>query len=185
MPRMTPDVVEDFLQQPIIAVLSTLRRNGRPYQVPVWFLWKPADPDTPPPARVGPSYRDGAFWLTGTDTRVWCKHIFGDARVSLCIEASDPVARHVTVDCHAVPVTQDIWPLSTELARKYIGSRAGATETDVDRFVTNMKTEPRLLFRLTPEFWRAIDLTVYRGKRADREYQQAQTGQSARLWTEP
>jgi hypothetical protein len=39
-----------------------------------------------------------------------------------------------------------------------------------------MQTEPRLLLRLDPEVWRAIDMSVYRGKRADREFQaQAQT----------
>ena len=38
-------------------------------------------------------------------------------------------------------------------------------------FFANMQTEPRILFRLDPEVWRAIDLSVYRGKRADREHQ--------------
>ena len=150
--RMKPDVLEELLQRPIIAVLSTLRRNGRPYQIPVWFLW-----------------RDGVFWLTGTYTRVWCKHIFRDSRVSLCIEATDPVARYVAVDCSAAsvePQDADIWPVSRLLAEKYVGSRGG----DVDAFIANMQTEPRLLFRLTPEYWRAIDLTVYRGSRADEEH---------------
>ncbi len=177
MPRMKPEVVEEVLARPIVAVIGTLRRDGRPYLMPIWFLWKPADPAAPPPERVGPAYRDGVFWLTGTHSRVWCKHIFHDPRVSLCIETSDPASRHVTVDCHAEPVEpdkHDIWPISTELAQKYIGSRPGATAADVEQFVANMKTEPRLLFRLRPEFWRAIDLTVYRGKRGDREYQQAQ-----------
>ena len=31
-----------------------------------------------------------------------------------------------------------------------------------------------MLFKVTPEVWRAIDLTVYRGKRSDREHQAAQ-----------
>lgn len=173
VPRMQPEVIEEFLQRPTIAVLATLRQDGRPYQVPVWFLWKPAEPDAPWTERVGPSYKDGAFWLTGTSARVWCKHIFREPRVSLCIESTDPVARHVGVDCHAEPVEHDIWPISTELAQKYVGARPGATPAAVERFVANMKTEPRLLFRLTPVFWRAIDLSVYRGKRADREYQRA------------
>jgi len=30
-----------------------------------------------------------------------------------------------------------------------------------------MRTEPRLLFRLRPQVLRAIDMRVYRGKRAD------------------
>ena len=155
MARMKPEVLEEFLQRPIIAVLSTLRRDGRPYQIPVWFLW-----------------REGAFWLTGTYARVWCRHIFHDPRVSLCIEATDPVARYVAVDCTAEPVEPaetDIWPVSRLLAEKYVGARGG----DVDAFMANMRTEPRLLFRLTPHYWRAIDLTVYRGSRGDVAYQQA------------
>ncbi len=174
MPRMQPEILDDLLARPVIAVISTVRRDGRPYQVPVWFLWKAAAPAAPSPERVGPTFREGVFWITGTYSRVWCKHIFRDGRVSLCIETTDPAARFVSVDCDAVPVESkdtDIWPISGELARKYVGSRPGATDDAVDRFVANMKTEPRLLFRLTPLFWRAIDLTVYRGKRADREFQ--------------
>ena len=34
-----------------------------------------------------------------------------------------------------------------------------------------MQTEHRLLFELVPEVTRAIDMRVYRGKRADREFQ--------------
>jgi hypothetical protein len=179
MARMRPEILDDFLTRPIIGVLATTRREGRPYQIPVWFLWKEADQaSAAPPARVGPSFKDGVFWITGTYTRVWCKHIFADPRVSLCIEAADPVARYVAVDCKAVPVEQDIWPISTELARKYVGGRPGATEADVERFMANMKTEPRLLFRLTPLSWRAIDLTAYTGSRGDIAYQRSRAGGS-------
>ena len=53
--------------------------------------------------------------------------------------------------------------------------RGDPTNDDaVEAFFANMQTEPRMLFRLTPEKWRAIDLTVYRGKREDREFQAAQ-----------
>src|SRR5262245_57003588 len=156
MARMKPEVLAEFLQRPIIAVLSTVRKEGRPYQIPVWFLWE-----------------DGGFWITGTYARVWCKQIFHDPRVSICIEATDPVARYVAVDCTATPVEPkdtDIWQVSRRLAEKYVGARGG----DVDSFVANMRTEPRLLFRLAPEHWRAIDLTVYRGSRGDIAHQRGQ-----------
>jgi PPOX class probable F420-dependent enzyme len=156
VPRMTPDVREGFLFQPHVGVLATLRGDGRPYTVPVWWLWK-----------------DGAFWLTGTYSRVWCRQIFRDARVSLCIEATAPVAGHVGVDGRASPRELpgfDIWPISRELAEKYVGRGDPARKEAVDTFFANMQTEPRLLFELVPEVWRAIDMRVYRGKRADREY---------------
>jgi PPOX class probable F420-dependent enzyme len=150
MARMRLDVLAMLLEQPIIAVLATLRRNGMPYQVPVWFLW-----------------HDEAFWLTGTYARLWCRHLFADPRCALCIETTAPVARYVAVECEAAPVEpkqQDIWPVSRLLVEKYIGTRGG----DVEGFLARMRTEPRLLFRLTPRHWRAIDLTVYTSVRGDR-----------------
>ena len=150
MPRMAPDVLDEFLRQPHIGVLATLRRDGRPYTVPVWWLWD-----------------DGAFWISGTTSRVWCRQLIHDPRASLCIEALEPVPGHVGVDGHAEAKLLpdfDIWPLSRRLAGKYVPG-------DADAFFANMQTEPRLLFRLVPEVWRAIDMRVYQGKRADRDFQ--------------
>ena len=81
VPRMKPDDLAEFLRQPHIGVLATLRRDGRPYTVPVWFL-----------------HHDDAFWITGTYDRVWCKQLFADPRASLCVEATAPVAGHVGID---------------------------------------------------------------------------------------
>jgi hypothetical protein len=58
------------------------------------------------------------------------------------------------------------------LAEKYVGRRDPANAQAVDAFFANMQTEPRLLFRLRPKVLRAIDMRVYRGKRADREHQE-------------
>ena len=161
MPQMQPEVLAAFLTEPHVGVLATLRRDGRPYTVPLWWLW-----------------HEDAFWLTGTTPRVWCKQLISDPRSSLCIQAMQPVARHVEVDgrCEARRLPDfDIWPITRLLAEKYVGRRDSANALRVDAFFANMQTEPRLLFRLIPEVWRAIDLTVYRGKRADREYQERNT----------
>ncbi len=157
MPRMKPDVLGAFLEEPHVGVIATLRQDGRPYTVPVWWLWK-----------------EPHFWITGTYSRVWCRQIMHDQRVSLCIEASAPVSGHVEVDGDAFPVElpeTDIWPISRELAEKYVGRGDPSRGPDVERFFANMQTEPRLLFRLEPSVWRAIDMRVYQGKRADREFQ--------------
>ncbi len=170
MPRMPTDVLADFLQQPHTGVLASLRRDGRPYTVPVWWLY---DGDSVPQ-----SHHDampGSFWISGTTTRVWCKQLMHDPRASLCIETTDPVARHVEIDgrCETLLLSDfDIWPNSRRLAEKYVGRGEPANADAVDAFFANMQTEPRLLFRLVPEVWRAIDLTVYRGKREDREFQE-------------
>ena len=157
MPRMDEATKRDFLEQPHIGVLASIRANGLPYTVPVWWL-----------------YDEGAFWLTGTDHRVWCKQLQRDARCSLCIEALTPVAGFVAIEGLATlhhRLEEDIWPMSRRLAEKYVGQGIAANAAAVDRFFDNMRTEPRLLFSLQVTHWRAIDMRVYRGKKADREFQ--------------
>lgn len=149
---MTSDDRAEFLRQPHIGVLASLRRDGRPYTVPVWFLHDGED----------------TFWITGTYDRVWCKQLLADPRASLCVEATAPVAGHVGVDGTVTAFELpdfDIWPTSRQLVDKYVApaQRSG--------FFANMQTENRLLFRLVPEVQRAIDMRVYRGKRADRDFQ--------------
>lgn len=154
---MSPEFQAKFLSEPHVGVLATLRGNGLPYTVPVWWLW-----------------HENAMWLTGTSGRVWCKQLIADPRASLCIEALGESAGHIGIDgsveAYELPAF-DIWPISRLLVDKYVGSIPGG---DPDAFFTNMQTEPRLLFRLAPEerdnAIRAIDMRVYRGKRSDRDY---------------
>lgn len=164
MPRMTAEVQEDFLAEPHVGVVATLRRDGRPYTVPVWHLW------------------DGThFWLTGTDSRVWCRQLMVDERLSLCIEALSPVPGHIDIDGRGEVLQRDsfdIWPMSRQLAEKYVGRGDPANTKAVDSFFANMQTEPRLLIRITPDVWRAIDMRVYQGKRADREHMARQVAES-------
>ncbi len=157
---MTAEVQDDFMAEPHIGVVATLRQDGRPYTVPVWHLW------------------DGThLWLTGTESRIWCKQLMHDPRLSVCVEAMAPVPGHVDIDGSGEvlrPPDFDIWPISRQLAEKYVGQGDPAKAAAVDAFVANMKTEPRLLIRVTPEVWRAIDMRVYEGKRADRQHQARQ-----------
>ena len=160
MPRMSPEDQDAFLAEPHVGVVATLRRDGRPYTVPVWHLW------------------DGEhIWLTGTESRVWCRQLMVDPRLSICVEALLPVPGHIDIDGTGEvlrPPDFDIWPVSRQLAEKYVGKGDVANAEAVDAFVANMQTEPRLLIRVTPDVWRAIDMRVYQGKRADRDHQARQ-----------
>jgi PPOX class probable F420-dependent enzyme len=163
MPRMKPEDQKRFLREPITGVIATLRRDGRPYTVPVWWLWDEAE---------------GAFWLTGTYSRVWCKQLKRDGRISLCIEGGVPDGPRGHMEADGIAEARelpdfDIWPVSRLLAEKYVGRYDPNRKDAVDAFFANMQTEPRLLFRVTPQVWRAIDMRVYQGKREDREFQAA------------
>jgi len=175
VPRLTPDDLARYLTQPHVGVIATLRRDGSPYTVPVWWLWEP-DPALPPFAAGRHEYPNGSVWITGTTTRVWCRQLQHDPRASLCIESGPPVTAHVELDgpCETLLADEhDIWPVSQRLADKYVGQGDPTRAAAVDAFVANMRTEPRMLFRLRPTTLRAIDMRVYRGKRADREHQDA------------
>jgi hypothetical protein len=165
VPRMSQELLDRFLQEPIVGVIASLRQDGRPYTVPIWWLW-----------------HEDAIWVTGTTSRIWCKQLKKDGRTSLCIESGAPMSGHVGVDglatAHQLP-DFDIWPISRLLAEKYVGRDDPANGDKVDAFYDNMRTEPRMLFRIEPEVWRAIDMSVYQGKRADREHQErVKTGEA-------
>jgi hypothetical protein len=170
---MQPDVLKTFLEQPHVAVIASLRADGAPYTVPIWFHWE--EDATVSPFRSGPvQYPGGYVWLVGTYPRVWCKQLLKDPRASLCIESGPPLTAHVEFDGVCEPFERpdfDIWPIARKLAEKYVGRGDPANDAAVDSFFANMQTEPRLLFRLRPSTIRAIDMRVYRGKRGDRDHQ--------------
>ncbi len=173
MPRMTAENLAAYLDEPHTGVIATLRADGMPYTVPIWWLWKP-DPAAPAFQAGQHTYPGGDLWLTGTFSRVWCRQLMKDGRASLCIESGPPVTGHVGFDGVCELFEQpgfDIWPISRELAEKYVGRRDPSNAEAVEKFFANMQTEPRLLFRMKPQVLRAIDMRVYRGKRADRDHQ--------------
>jgi hypothetical protein len=83
------------------------------------------------------------------------------------------VGIEATAELYQLPYV-DIWPISRQLAEKYVGQDNPSNAQAVDKFFNNMKTEPRLLFKLTPTNWRAIDMRQYRGKKSDRKFQEDQ-----------
>lgn len=170
MPRMTPDALAEFLQQPNFGVIATLRRDGRPYTVPVLWLWE-ADAAAPVFQAGRHVYPGGCIWLTGTTSRIWCRHLLADPRASLCIESGPPDTGHVGIDgtCEALLATDhDIWPMTRRLLEKFPDPAMPTTQSSVDLHLAGMRHEPRLLFRMRAEVLRAIDMRVYRGKRDDR-----------------
>jgi len=99
----------DFLEQPIVAVLATIRRDGSVLLSPVWHEW-----------------RDGAFQIwTGTDD-VKARHVRREPRVSVVVAESKPPLRGVEVRGNAVLIEEGATETAVRIASRYLGPAGGA-----------------------------------------------------------
>ncbi len=109
--------------------LATIRRDGRPHVVPIWFLLD----------------GDEVLLTTGADT-VKGRNILRDPRVCLCVDDEDPPFAYVMVEGEA-EVTEDPDELlrwATRLGGRYMG--AGRAE----EFGRRNAVEGELLVRIRP-----------------------------------
>jgi hypothetical protein len=102
--RLRPEEIIAFLEGPWIARLVGLRADGRPYAVPVWYLWERP-----------------ALWIAALPGSRWPGYIRAHPQVTLLIDEPWPPLRRVRVEGRAVP---DIFPegpdgLAARLAARY------------------------------------------------------------------
>ena len=159
--EMRAEVLREFLDQPLAAVLSTLRRDGSPYTIPLWYLWEGEVPDDIHPVRNPPS---GHAWFLGGETSTWVRHLQQDPRMSLCIDVEGPPAKHVGIDGTVEVLSgadADPWPIMRRLVEKYVGRGDPANDEAVDQYMESTQSMMPILFKVTPSRWRAIDLSEF------------------------
>jgi PPOX class probable F420-dependent enzyme len=124
----------DLLEQPIIAVLATYRRDGTVMLSPVWF-----------------DYADGAFrvWTHGeSDGKV--RHLRRDPRASLVIAEQRPPLRAVEVSGTVTLGAHDFYEVLRATTERYDGpDRVGA--------MVAAYPEPGVIISLRPQMIRAWD----------------------------
>lgn len=126
----------DLLEQPIVAVLATYRRDASVMLSPVWF-----------------DYRDGAFlvWTHGeADGKV--KHLRRDPRASLVIAEQRAPLRAVEVTGEATLSTDGFYDALRRTAARYDGPGA------VEAFMASYPA-PGIVVRLVPQRYRAWDFS--------------------------
>ena len=99
----------DFLDEPHVAVLATLRRDGSVLLSPVWHEW-----------------RDGGFnvWTGEGDVKV--RHLRRDPRASILVAESQHPLRGIEVRGLARIVENDAVETAVRIASRYIGPDKGA-----------------------------------------------------------
>ena len=108
--------METFLAQTFptpLGVIATLRRDGSPHIVPVWFRW-----DT------------GAVTIWTTDTRAWVRNLLRDPRVAFSVQTFEEPYPAVMMRGSATVATADDAATAEEIraiTRRYVP--AGGVES--------------------------------------------------------
>jgi len=130
MAKMTPEECRAFLvAQARTGKLATIRADGSPHVVPVWF---DLDGET-------------IVFTTG-ETVVKARNIRRDARVSLCVDDERPPFSYVRVDGTATlsNTMADLLYWATRIAGRYMGA------DQAEAYGKRNAVEGELLVRITP-----------------------------------
>ena len=122
--------VDEFLRQTLVAVISTVDRNGRPRSAPIWFHWE-----------------DGAVYMfTDRSTLKW-RNIQRYPYASLCVDWREPPYKSIILDGVIEEVGRPLYELVLSMALRYYGKEKGAEFAEEYK----NKSENVAVFRLVPE----------------------------------
>jgi PPOX class probable F420-dependent enzyme len=107
--NLTVDALDGFLEEPHVAVLATLRRDGGVLLSPVWHEW-----------------RDGGFnvWTGADDVKT--RHLRRDPRASILVAESRQPLRGIEVRGLARIIEDGAVETAVRIASRYIGPEKGA-----------------------------------------------------------
>ena len=126
-PETFPPVVEEFLWQPLAALLSTVNPSGSPQQTVMWF-----------------KYEAGDFLFTTLTGRVKFRNYLRDPRGSVAVVDPDDMFRYVIARGAFSVDDRDPVAFYRELGRHYLDDEGFA------RWSQTATTEGRTVLRLTP-----------------------------------
>jgi len=107
--------VEDlggFLDEPLVAILATLRADGSVLLSPIWHEW-----------------RDGAFnvWIEANNVKA--RHLRRDPRATIVVAESDAPLRGVEVRGSARFIEENVTETARRIAARYISEEDAAADT--------------------------------------------------------
>ena len=122
--------VEEFLRQTLVAVISTIDKNGHPRTAPIWFHWE----------------NGAAYMFTDRNSLKW-RNIQHNPHASLCVDWRQPPYRSVILDGLIEEVDRPLHELVFMMALRYYGKKVGV------EFADGYKDQSGnvVAFRLIPE----------------------------------
>lgn len=126
MTKMSKAEVARFLVQgTFTGKLATVKKDGRPHVVPIWFVVENGR---------GRGKTGNIIFTTG-DTSVKANNIQHDSRVSICVDDQKPPFSFVTIHGNAkiYPYKQkEVLEWATKIAERYMGKKRAKTYGEVN-----------------------------------------------------
>ena len=114
MPPMTSEELREFLQRPLIVNFTTVRRNGSPHVVPLWY-----------------EYDGERFycWVGGDSLKA--RNIKRNVHVALCIATHDRPYKYVLAEgtCEIVANAAEVERRAYSISARYFGGNASQEYT--------------------------------------------------------
>jgi PPOX class probable F420-dependent enzyme len=113
MKEMSKEEIQTFLMTgTMTGKVSTVRKDGRPHVVPIWFILETEDSNI------------NVVFTTGLDS-LKAKHMLRDPRVSLCVDDQAPPFSFVIIDgiaeINQEPDLNELLKWATKIAGRYMG----------------------------------------------------------------
>ena len=113
MKEMSKEEIQTFLMSgTLTGKISTVRKDGRPHVVPIWFILENDD------------YNIKVVFTTGQDS-LKAKHMLRDPRISFCVDDQTPPFSFISIDgiaeINKEPDLSELLKWATKIAGRYMG----------------------------------------------------------------
>jgi PPOX class probable F420-dependent enzyme len=113
MKEMSKEEIQTFLMSgTLTGKISTVRKDGRPHVVPIWFILENDD------------YNIKVVFTTGQDS-LKAKHLLRDPRVSFCVDDQTPPFSFISIEgiaeINKEPDLSELLKWATKIAGRYMG----------------------------------------------------------------
>ncbi len=121
--------LEEFLEEPMIAVVATVDRHGMPQLTPNWY-----------------AYVDGRLVISTTKDRVKYRNLIHNHRLAVCI-CKEPLARRYAAVRGRAELRDDesIWPDTQAIVERYVDP------DKVESRMRSLRRQERVIISLVPD----------------------------------
>ncbi len=110
---MSDGELNAFLSRPLVAVIGTVDKSGRPRSAPIWFRWE----------------EGSAYMFTSRATLKW-RNLERYPHASLCVDRREPPYTSVIMDGPVEEVDLPLYELVLAMAIRYYGEEKGRAFAD-------------------------------------------------------